>query len=298
MSDQDQEMDNQHYRLFAYQPSLLLEIFFAVAFFCTMMLHTVQMIQSRSWFFLPFVLGGYFECIGFVARALLINLTYSWQLGLHITETLLLLLAPTLFAGSIYMTLTRIIRLTNGQKHSVLPVKWLTKIFVAGDLISFCLQAAGGGLDAGAKTAEEEERGRRLIITGLIVQLVTFCLFIIHATIFYIRMKRAPTISSETLNTTWKRHLILLVGSSVLILIRSSFRLAEYVIGSHGPLMKKEIFTILLDSVLMFLCMLLFNLFHPSQALNESSDYPSEIPILETGEKGLHSSRSSLDRNV
>jgi hypothetical protein len=41
------------------------------------------------------------------------------------------------------MTLTRIIRLTNGQKHSVLPVKWLTKIFVAGDLISFCLQAAG-----------------------------------------------------------------------------------------------------------------------------------------------------------
>lgn len=86
------------------------------------------------------------ECIGFVGRALLANPAHRWQLGLYIMETLLLLLAPTFFAGSIYMTFTRILRLTNGQKHCLLPATWLTKIFVSADAISFLLQAAGKNL--------------------------------------------------------------------------------------------------------------------------------------------------------
>ncbi|KAI9623890.1 hypothetical protein KEM48_009263 [Puccinia striiformis f. sp. tritici PST-130] len=269
---------NQHYRLLAYQPSLLLEAFFAVAFLCIVILHTVQMCQSRTWCFLPFVIGGYFECIGFVGRALLTDelQLHGWQLDIYILETLLLLLAPAFFAGSIYMTLTRIVRLTNGQKHSLLPAEWLTKIFVAGDAIAFVLQAVGGGLNAAARTLEEESRGRDLIIAGLI----------------------APTTTSGTLNTTWKRHLILLVVSCFLILFRSIFRLAEYILGSDGPLMEREIFTILLDSVLMFLCMLLFNLFHPSQALNENLAHLTEVPVIETKEEGFYSPRSTQDGNV
>ena len=86
------------------------------------------------------------ECIGFVGRALLANPAHGWQLGLYIMETLLLLLAPTFFAGSIYMTFTRILRLTNGQKHSLLPAKWLTKIFMSADVMSFLLQAFGTNL--------------------------------------------------------------------------------------------------------------------------------------------------------
>ncbi|WAR59087.1 hypothetical protein PtB15_10B429 [Puccinia triticina] len=132
------------YRLFAYQPSVQLEVFFAVAFFCTVVLHTVQLFQTRTWCFLPFVVGGYFECIGFVSRALLVNDGVSgWHVGLDVGQTLLLLLAPTLFAGSLYMVHTRIVRLTGGEAHSVVPVRWLTKVFVAGDLLSFVLQAIG-----------------------------------------------------------------------------------------------------------------------------------------------------------
>ncbi|KNE97504.1 hypothetical protein PSTG_09192 [Puccinia striiformis f. sp. tritici PST-78] len=244
--------------------------------------------------------ASYLECIGFVGRALLTDelQLHGWQLDIYILETLLLLLAPAFFAGSIYMTLTRIVRLTNGQKHSLLPAEWLTKIFVAGDAIAFVLQAVGGGLNAAARTLEEESRGRDLIIAGLIVQLITFCLFIILAVIFYVRMNQAPTTTSGTLNTTWKRHLILLVVSCFLILFRSIFRLAEYILGSDGPLMEREIFTILLDSVLMFLCMLLFNLFHPSQALNENLAHLTEVPVIETKEEGFYSPRSTQDGNV
>jgi len=298
MSEVD-EVPNQHYQLFTFQPSLMLEVFFSVAFFCTVILHTVQMLQTRTWCFLPFVVGGYFECIGFVGRALLANPAHGWQLGLYIMETLLLLLAPTFFAGSIYMTFTRILRLTNGQKHSLLPAKWLTKIFMSADVMSFLLQAFGGGVYASAKTIEQVDRGRNLMIAGLALQLVTFCAFMLLAIVFYVRMKQKPTMSSETLNTTWKRHLILLVTACCLIVIRSTFRLAKYVLmGGDGHLVEKEIFTILLDSVLMFLCMLLFNLFHPSQALNEKSHHSTEIPILGTREKVPLSPSSTQDCRV
>jgi hypothetical protein len=58
-------------------------------------------------------------------------------------QSLLLLLAPALFAASIYMILARIILLTDGESHSVIKVRWVTKIFVAGDVLSFLAQSAG-----------------------------------------------------------------------------------------------------------------------------------------------------------
>jgi hypothetical protein len=41
------------------------------------------------------------------------------------------------------MVLGRIIVLTDGETHSPIRVKWLTKVFVAGDVISFLAQSGG-----------------------------------------------------------------------------------------------------------------------------------------------------------
>ena len=46
-------------------------------------------------------------------------------------------------AASIYMVLGRIITLTDGEAHSPIKVRWLTKVFVAGDVISFLAQSGG-----------------------------------------------------------------------------------------------------------------------------------------------------------
>lgn len=291
---ESQSSASQPYRLFSYYPSLPLEIFFAVAFFCSVLLHSVQLLKYRTWFFLPFVIGGYFETIGFVGRAFLAADSPNWKLSLYIMQTLLLLLAPTLFAGSIYMILSRIIRLTDGQKLSLVPVKWLTIAFVSGDLLSFLIQGAGGGSLASAKTLEAKNRGRTLIIIGLLVQLATFVLFILVTSVFYCRIKSTPTPLSKTLETPWKPHVKLLILECLLILFRSIFRLVEYVMGTNGPLMTKEIFTILLDSTLMLLCMLLFNLFHPYQAMNANTDNPTVIPVLESKETKLEPNNEEM----
>ena len=58
-------------------------------------------------------------------------------------QTLLLLIAPALFAASIYMELGRIIELVDGESHAMIRKRWLTKLFVCGDVLSFTLQMAG-----------------------------------------------------------------------------------------------------------------------------------------------------------
>ncbi len=83
------------------------------------------------------------EFVGYIGRAVSTTETPDWTLGPYLVQTLLLLVAPALFAASIYMVLGRIILLVDGEKYSVLPKRWLTKIFVAGDVLSFLLQAGG-----------------------------------------------------------------------------------------------------------------------------------------------------------
>jgi hypothetical protein len=81
------------------------------------------------------------EIIGYIGRA--VSAQDVWALGPYIVQSLLLLLAPALFAATIYMTLGRIIHRLNAGQHSVIPLRWLTKIFVTGDVISFLTQMGG-----------------------------------------------------------------------------------------------------------------------------------------------------------
>jgi len=87
--------------------------------------------------------GNIVETIGYVARAINAKQTPNWSTTPYAIQSLLLLLAPPLFAASIYMILGRIIRLINGDALSLVRPKWLTKTFVFGDVISFLVQSGG-----------------------------------------------------------------------------------------------------------------------------------------------------------
>jgi hypothetical protein len=83
------------------------------------------------------------EFIGYAARAASARQAPDFTLTPYIIQSLLLLLGPSFFAASIYMVLGRIIRLTGGERHSMIRPSWLTKIFVIGDVLSFFVQSGG-----------------------------------------------------------------------------------------------------------------------------------------------------------
>jgi len=79
--------------------------------------------------------------VGYVGRVLATKNEDS--LGIYILQSVTLLVAPALFAASIYMILGRLILLTQSEAYSPIKARWLTKIFVFGDVFSFLVQSGG-----------------------------------------------------------------------------------------------------------------------------------------------------------
>lgn len=110
-----------------------------------------------------------------------------------------------------------------------------------------------------------QSSGKNIILGGLFVQIIFFGFFLVSAIIFQKRIGSHPTAQSVDVYIPWRKHLFALHASSVLILIRSIFRVAEYVGDTDGVLMTSEAFIYIFDGLLMFLMMVIFVVIHPSE---------------------------------
>ena len=279
--------DANSFVLYRYHPSLAAAAVFVVLFALTTGFHMFQMFRKRSWFMIPFIIGGLFEFIGYIGRILSSNDQY--KLSPYIMQTLLLLLGPALYAATIYMILGRLILLTGGERYSLVRRTWLTKIFVGGDVISFMMQGAGGGIMSSG--ASGMKTGEKIIIGGLFVQILFFGLFFLTAILFQIRGKEyLKTLGS---NITWKKHLFALYATSILIFVRSIFRVIEYIQGNAGYLLRHEVFLYVFDAVLMFAVMLILNVSHPGDIAllltGQRKEQPQEFEMLsnDSAERGV-----------
>lgn len=167
------------------------------------------------------------EVIGYLCRGL--GNSKPDVLILYIIQTLFILLAPILFAASVYMFLARIMRATNATHHSIIRINWVTKIFVGGDILCFVIQGAGGGILAGADTQTSQDLGKGVILTGLCLQMVIFAFFMVVAAIWQKRMRGSK--EDEMTSFNWFIYLQMLYVVSVLITVRNLFRVIEYAMG-------------------------------------------------------------------
>lgn len=208
-------------------------------------------------------------------------------------QAILILVAPALYAASIYMILGRLIRALHAETNSIVPAKWMTKIFVVGDVLSFLMQAGGGGIQA-AGSIEMFDIGEKIIIVGLFIQILMFGFFLVTTVVFHVRFNQSSGSDRQQTLVRWKRHLTVLYGVSAIIMVRSIFRVVEYVQGNGGYLISHELFLYIFDALLMALVMAIFFVFYvddlePSSARkhgsaiemlsSQDSDYgPREVP--------------------
>ncbi|CAG7952486.1 unnamed protein product [Penicillium nalgiovense] len=269
------------FAFYRYNPSMGGAVLFTLLFMGTTFYHIFQMFKTRTWFFIPFVIGGlcmYYltkygsvseltrtvEIVGYIGRAASSKQSPDWTLGPYIVQTLCLLLAPALLAASIYMLLGRIILVLQAESHAILKKKWLTKIFVTGDVMSFLLQGAGGGIQSSG-SLDGMKTGERIIIAGLFVQIIFFGFFIVVAVLFDLKLRKYRIPRCFSGEIPWRKHLNILYATSLLILIRSVFRLVEYIQGNQGYLLHHEVYLYVFDSLLILIAMIFFNVAHPSE---------------------------------
>jgi hypothetical protein len=275
--------ESKKFSYYQYDPSLAAAVIFALLFGISTCLHAFQSIRRRAWFMTPFIIGGAFETVGYIGRAMSAHDPYA--LHPFIIQTLLILLGPALFAASIYMVLGRIILLTNGEPYSLIRRTWLTKIFVTSDVLSFLLQCGGGSIMASnQRDADKVKLGQNVILIGLFGQNAIFGLFIVVAVLFQIRGRaHFATLPSHV---TWAKHLNVLYATCMLILIRSVFRVVEYLMGAGSFLLEHEVFTYVFDGLLMLTAMVLVNVVHPGDiaTLLKEKDYMGRAMELKEAE--------------
>ncbi|KAL1582749.1 hypothetical protein WHR41_08376 [Cladosporium halotolerans] len=257
--------DEGGFKFYHYDPSIAGAAVFILLFLGTTVFHSWQMFRTRCWVAIPLVVGGLLEIIGYVGRAISGRQSPDWTLGPYIIQAIFLLVAPALFAATIYMEFGRLVTRTDAESYTVVKHKWITKIFVAGDVLSFVLQGGGGGYQSSG-SLQALDTGSRIIIVGLFVQLAFFGFFMVSACAFHRRLVRQPTIRSRSgWSCPWRKHLYTMYGASLLIMVRSIFRAVEYLQGNDGYILSHEVYLYALDALLMFAMMVLFNAIHPSE---------------------------------
>ncbi|KAL6948783.1 hypothetical protein ACO0QE_001256 [Hanseniaspora vineae] len=219
-----------------------------------------KQIQKTLWsvsfgIYIPLILGGLIEVGGYISR--LSSASDRLALSPFIAQTVLILIAPGMMSATVYMMFHRMIEFLNCPENSGVGVfikdTVMVKLFVAGDVISFFLQAAGGGIMSQKNTLHT---GEVIIIIGLFVQLVSFGIFVFVQLNFTLRYKKfSENYFYLQVDNKWKYLNYSLYSASIFILIRSVVRVAEFIQGFNGVISSHEYFLYIFDALAMFLTM-------------------------------------------
>ncbi|CAN9307963.1 RTA1-like protein [Alternaria alternata] len=222
-----------------------------VIFLILLLIHFVKLSKTKTWFAVPLVIGAVFESLGYAARAY--GHSHPSSKNAYIVQTMLILLAPILFAATIYMFMGRLVLASGHTKASIIRPTWLTKIFLGGDILCFLVQAAGASFLVKTDASQSTKNlGKYIILAGLVIQLIVFGFFLVVAAIFHLRAGKAERLEIGTVKMfNWQKYMVTLYIVSGLVTVRNIFRVAEYVTGDQGYLLTHEWPIYIFDALLM-----------------------------------------------
>ncbi|KAG9721859.1 hypothetical protein KCU73_g14128, partial [Aureobasidium melanogenum] len=84
------------FRLYRYDPNMAAAVIFILAFIVITALHFYQMVRTKTYFFVPFVIGGLFEVIGYIGRAVSSEEAPNFSIPAYSIQAILILIAPAL----------------------------------------------------------------------------------------------------------------------------------------------------------------------------------------------------------
>lgn len=138
-----------------------------------------------------------------------------------------------------------------------------------------------------AGTVSAMNVGANIVIGGLAIQLLFFGFFVVVSVVLHWRVKSSsPSLShSPGRSKKWESIMWALYAACFLILVRSIFRVAEFVEGNDGFIMKKEYLLYIFDACLMALTGIVLALVYPGSFLGRNgSKRDSELQLMSTNE--------------
>jgi len=244
--------------IYNYYPSLAFGIVGAVTFGLAFLLHSFHWFKGKGsgtkvyQFLLLF--GCVTEVVGYAFR---IRSHYRpFVVNSFVVQYFMIVVSPVFFTAAIYLSLSIAARrVANAGYGNILPVrpKLLVTIFIISDVLTTALQIAGAalvGVSASAQARGEQPSlsptdANHILLAGLAVQCFSFLLFLIFLGLAlknWPARKSVKAIDSEKSSTaafSWYYPLAIVI-SSLLVWLRTLYRLGETAEGVFGPAYSSE----------------------------------------------------------
>ncbi|KAK4050418.1 hypothetical protein OIV83_003488 [Microbotryomycetes sp. JL201] len=257
--------------------------------------------MGRQRFLLCLPIGLTTMTIGYALRIIYVNNVFS--VGMYSVTTLFVLLSPCAFLAFDYVLLSRLSDSMGEEiaaKCLFLPSRLIVKLFVWADVFVFLMQATGGGMSA-MDSESTRNIGEKVMIVGLVIQVITFGLFTVLLLVFGLKVRRnfpdqwfvTNSEGIRALNFSkapvrnWRILFWVMAFTTIGIIVRCVFRAIEYGDGYDSFLATNEVFFYLLDALPLWIVMNVYCLFWPgrllkrNQSLNVASSYsaPSSVEM-------------------
>ncbi|KAJ5758608.1 RTA1 like protein-domain-containing protein [Penicillium odoratum] len=242
---------------YRYDPSLAVAIVAAVLYSIAFILTFIQWIRYKAWIWVIMVLAAAMEAVGYIGRC--ISTQNVTSRPVYVLQFALIVLAPVLMAACCYILFSRILFLVVPHDARTfqlcwVPPRFITPIFVGFDIVALLLQLSGAVMISSvsvtdAAAAHKIFKGKAIAQAGVIIQLVAFGLFSVAAVRFNFTSKRFTdelagryevldektySIDGIVKNRHWPALLRVVNLTTLLILVRSIYRLVEFSSGSTG----------------------------------------------------------------
>ncbi|KAG8929494.1 hypothetical protein FRC02_005508 [Tulasnella sp. 418] len=270
---------NDPYNPLRYIPSDTLTAIALLLYLATagVMFYNIWKWGAKYMLYIP--IGALCMCFGLAIRFAFARNPHS--LGIYIGTHMFVVLSPCAFIAAVYVLLGRLVGHLRMDKYLFIKSTKVTKIFVTSDVVTFLIQAGGGGISASRSTSSRE-LGEKLFVVGLILQIVSFIFFCILFAVFMYRLHHnRPDVwnyqryQGVPWHSDWKIVAVSLVVSCIGIIIRSFYRVAEGAQGFGGPLATNEGLFYALDTYPLLIAIAVYIPFWPGRILEESTR-PSE----------------------
>ncbi|KIW08658.1 uncharacterized protein PV09_00612 [Verruconis gallopava] len=272
-------------RVWPFCPSVVPSALFAVLFGILTVAHFVQAIVHRKMYCWVIVVASLWQTATYALREY--SVYNQKNVGVYSLWFVMILVGPLWINAFVYMVVARLVWcfMPNKRLGGVRAWRFGT-IFVLLDILAFLVQVAGASMASGNNlTYDQIMRGLHIYMGGVGLQqffILAFTGLLIRFQLRYKRENPHPTSAAPM------RLLYVLYAVLTLITVRIIFRLVEYSSGYESGIPTHEAYTFVLESLPMFVAVLLLNLVHPGRVMpGKENNIPSKKVRKQMVEEGL-----------
>ncbi|GAA5973847.1 hypothetical protein JCM11641_003190 [Rhodosporidiobolus odoratus] len=226
--------------IYGYVPSESLAVMALLTFGLVFLNHLSWLAKDRTTrlFYGLFLLGSSCEIVGYSCR--LQSHFSPYYVKYFVVQYFFIVVAPVFYQAGLYIALAQALRRLDHYGSTLLRFepKILMWGMVVADIVTTVIQVVGAALIGVAESARfsssstsslNSDQANDILLAGLSVQTVSFLAFIVLLLLCIFRSQR-----TFTANHLPKRFSVLLFVSALLLLLRTTFRLAETAQGVFG----------------------------------------------------------------